>query len=233
VILFLFITLLSQIQMYRLRINQKTEQEMTSLQMKAIKNQIDPHFTFNVLNAIGSLYANETDRNRADYIFGKYAKMIRQTVVTSDQIIVTLAEELDFIRNYLDIERFRCDDSFDYSVIVDDDEYMDIRIPRMLILTFVENAVKYGIRSRNNMGNIKIDISRSKKNLTVVVENSGPGPETLTNNAQATGRGLVILNELIELYFRLEKVKIRYRLGNMYGGNNIITGTSAVITIPV
>ena len=100
-LIFLFIKLLDRIQLYRLSIKQRTEREMTSLQIRAIKNQIDPHFTLNVLNAIGSLYASEKDREKADYIFGKYAKLIRQTVISSDQILVTLGEELDFVKNYL------------------------------------------------------------------------------------------------------------------------------------
>ncbi|NSW95447.1 MAG: histidine kinase, partial [Bacteroidales bacterium] len=111
-----FILILSRIQSYRLRQKQETEKRIASLQMKAIKNQIDPHFTLNILNLIGSLYSNPKNRKKADYLFGKYARLIRQTVISSDQIIVPLSEELDFLRNYPDLEKFRNEDNFSYSI---------------------------------------------------------------------------------------------------------------------
>ncbi len=231
-IVFSLVALIARIQLYRFKMKQETERGMAALQMKAIKNQVDPHFTLNVLNAIGSLYASENDRQKADYIFGKYARLIRETVITSDQITVSLAEELDFVKNYVEIERFRYNNSFGYSVRIDKEADMKIKIPRMLVHTFVENGIKYGIRSRHNGGLLKVDVQTNGNYQIVIVEDNGPGIDPAREATRGTGRGLVILNELLGLYFKLEKIKITYTLENVQEEGRGITGTRATISIP-
>ena len=229
---FLFITFLARIQQYRLGLKQQTERKIASLQMKAVKNQVDPHFTLNILNAIGSLYASEISRDKADYIFAKYAKLIRQTVISSDQIVIPLAEELEFVRNYIDLEKFRCENSFDYAINIDKEVDLQTKIPRMLIHTFVENAIKYAIRSKSEGGLLKIVVITKDNTCQIIVEDNGPGLESSGASNKGTGKGLLILNELIELYYRLEKVKISYTLQNITGQANTVAGTRAVIEVP-
>lgn len=227
--LFAFITLLEQIQKYRLSLKLETEKKIAGLQMKAIKNQIDPHFTLNILNAIGSLYATESDREKADYLFGKYARLVRQTVIGSDQIIVTLEDELSFVQNYIDLERFRSNNAFEFVFEKDDAVDMNTNIPRTLIYTFVENAVKYGIRGRPDADMIKISLRKSDNKYIISVEDNGPGMGTDEKSAGATGKGLHIINELIDLYFRLERSRITYDLENILDPENKIKGTRATI----
>jgi two-component sensor histidine kinase len=230
---YLFITMIARIQQYRLNLKLQTERKIASLQFKAVKNQVDPHFTLNILNAIGSLYATEENRDKADYIFSKYARLIRQTVVSSDQIIITLAEELEFVRNYVDLERFRCDNSFDYAINTETGIDLQSRIPRMLIHTFVENAIKYAIRRRSEGGLLKISLIAKDYFYQILVEDNGPGlVESSEATDKSTGKGLLILNELIELYYKLEKVKINYTLQNITGEDNKVSGTIATIEIP-
>lgn len=232
-ILFLFISAIYRIQKHRLDLKLATEREIASLQMRAIKNQIDPHFTLNVLNSIGSLYLNEANRQKADYIFGKYAKLIRQTVISSDQIVITLEEEIDFIRNYLDIECFRLDNSFKYSIDIDSGVDMELKIPRTLIHTFVENSVKYGLRKRDEGGILTIKIRQNKSLVSIAIEDNGPGLITDGKSSAGTGKGLLIIKELANLYYRLEKTRITSSLKNITGPKREILGTGAIIEIPL
>lgn len=225
-----FVILLSHIQSYRLKQRQETEKRIAFLQMKSIKNQIDPHFTLNILNSIGMLYSTTKNKKKANYLFGKYARLIRQTVVSSDQIIIPLADEIDFLRNYLDLEKFRNEDNFNYSVEIEENVNLQLKIPRMLIHTFVENAVKYGVKQREKDGFIKIYIHEKGGNYEIIIEDNGPG---INNDIPlGTGRGLQILGEMIELFYRLEKLKITYSLDNISGMNESVAGTRATITIP-
>lgn len=224
-----FILLLSRIQSYRLRQKQETEKRIASLQMKAIKNQIDPHFTLNILNSIGALYSDSRNRNKADYLFGKYARLIRQTVISSDQIIVPLEAEIDFTRNYLDLERFRNQNSFNYSIEIGEDVDMQAKIPRMLIHTFIENSVKYGVRQREKDGMIRVDIRNQNGFYEIIIEDNGPGISK--DEHQGTGKGLRILDELADLYFRLEKSKITYTLENITENQKTVSGTRATVKI--
>lgn len=232
-LVFGFISLVSQIQRYRTALKVQTERKIAELQMKSIRNQIDPHFTLNILNAIGSMYATESDRDKADYIFGKYAKLIRQTVISSDKIIVPLSEEIEFVRNYLELERFRRENSFGFYVDVKEDVDQEIRIPRMLIHTFAENAVKYGISKSGNGGFIGLEISALPGKCIIKIEDNGPGINSDMTGESGTGKGLLILNELIELYRKLEKINITYVLENIVGSEDGAKGTRAVIEIPL
>jgi two-component sensor histidine kinase len=232
-ILFLFISAIYRIQKHRLDLKLATEREIASLQMKAIKNQIDPHFTLNVLNSIGSLYLNKANRQKADYIFGKYAKLIRQIVISSENIIIPLKEEIDFIRNYLDIERFRLDNSFKYSIDIDPGVDMELKIPRTLLHTFVENSVKYGIRKRSEGGVLNMEVRQTGGRVTIKIEDNGPGLGDKGVTSNGTGRGLIIVNELVNLYDKLEKVKITTSLENLKESDTSILGTIAAINIPL
>ena len=230
-IIFLFISLVYRLQKHRLDLKSATEREIASLQMKAIKNQIDPHFTLNVLNSIGSLYQTEANRQQADYIFGKYATLIRQTVITSDKIVISLDEEIDFIRNYIDIERFRSGNKFEYSIGIDPGVSMEMKIPRMLIYTFVENSVKYGLKKRPEGGTLTIQVMKNQGSVLITVEDNGPGLSREGMTPGGTGKGLKIIDELADLYYRLEKIRIIHSLNNITGPEGQILGTMASIEL--
>jgi sensor histidine kinase YesM len=99
----------------------------------------------------------------------------------------------------------------------------------MLIHTFVENSIKYAIRSKSEGGALKIFLMRKDNIYQIIVEDNGPGLESQSLSSKGTGKGLIILNELIELYYKLEKVKITYTLQNIPGQGNTISGTRAII----
>lgn len=231
-IIFLFISIIYRIQRYRLELKKATEREIATLQMKAISNQVEPHFTLNVLNAIGGLYLTEENREQADYIFSRYASLIRQTVITSDKIIIPLEDELEFVRNYIDIERFRSGNSFDYTVNIDPGVDTGISIPRMLIFTFAENAVKHGLRRRTEGGLLEISVRLNGGHVIVTVDDNGPGLVSDGTSMSGTGRGLKIVSELTGLFYRLEKVRITYSIEDLSGRNQSETGTSVTISIP-
>lgn len=211
--LFIFglLSLLSYLQKIRLDHRRQTELQIAALQMKAIRNQLDPHFTLNMLNSIGGLYETVKNRQKADYIFGKFAKLIRDTVISSDKVSVTISEEIEFVRNYIELERFRCDNRFDYSIDAEPSFDMDIEIPRMLIHTFAENAVKHGVKALPGGGMIKISLRKEGNDYLIEIENNCPGDADKVQTADSTGKGLKIISEMIDLFYKLKKVSISYK----------------------
>lgn len=231
-LLYLFIVLIYRIQKKRLELKTATEKRLAALQIKAIKGQLDPHFTLNVLNSIGSLYATEGNRDKADYIFSKYAKMIRQTVISSNEIIISLEEELDFVRNYIEIEKFRSNNGFDYLIDISPGINMSSKIPRMLIHSFVENSIKYGIRKKSDGGMLNLTLRDTPTSIIISVEDNGPGLTLEVTSPEGTGKGLKLVNELSELYYRLEKVRITTTLENISPTGQTVEGTRATIVMP-
>jgi len=230
---FLLILLIFRLQRYRINTKKETENQMVLLQMKAIKNQLDPHFTLNVLNSIGSLYATEKNREQADYIFGKYAKLIRDTVISSDKVIIPIAEEIEFVRNYIELEKFRCNDAFSYMIDIKHDTHLHKKIPRMLIHTFVENAIKHGLKDSNGTGMLNISICQRNSRYYIEIEDNNTGTITDYKHHTGTGKGLTIIRELTDLYFKLERIQIKYSLKDRYNSDNIIIGKIAQVVIPV
>jgi len=211
-LIFGLLSLLSYLQKIRLDHRRQTELQIAALQMKAIRNQLDPHFTLNMLNSIGGLYETVKNRQKADYIFGKFAKLIRDTVISSDRVSVTISEEIEFVRNYIELERFRCDNRFDYSIDAEPSFDMDIEIPRMLIHTFAENAVKHGVKALPGGGMIKISLRKEGNDYLIEIENNCPGDADKVHTADSTGKGLKIISEMIDLFYKLKKVSISYKV---------------------
>jgi hypothetical protein len=219
-----------QIQRYRTNRTREQEKRIITLQMRAIKNQLDPHFTFNIINAMGGLYLSDINKEISYEIFVKYAKLLRQTLVSSQQISISLKEELEMVGSYLDIENLRKDYGFEYKLDIDNTVDMETKIPRMLIFTFVENAIKHGIRSNDNQESfIHININKEKKGMKITIENSGPGLNTYAGKSNSTGMGLNILNEIAELYEKLEGRIISIKMKNLIDDAGKIRGVQGEV----
>ncbi|MBE0652570.1 MAG: histidine kinase, partial [Bacteroidales bacterium] len=219
-----------RIQRYRANLAHAREKRIVALQMKALRNQIEPHFTFNIINAMGGLYLSGTDKEEAYDIYVNYANFLRQMIMSSDQVSMTLKDELEFVQNFINIEKARCDNSFEYFTEVDPSVDLQTNIPRTLIFTFVENAVKYGIRCRKDKnGYIRVTIMPEKKQIKMIIENSGPGINHPRDKSQGTGRGLAILREMADLYERLEGKKISFRLEDIADDDGKVKGTRGVV----
>ena len=211
----------------------ETEKRIAELQLKAIKNQIDPHFTLNIINSIGSLFYKQ-DREKADYVFGKYCKLLRQTVLSSDKIITTLSDELEYVENYLELEKFRNGNKFCWKTTYTENINKETKIPKMLIHTFVENAIKHGIRHLEKDGKLFISISANIKEYSISIRDNGIGRKAAEKiEVENTGRGLSILDQILELYNNLMKVRIDYSIKDIVDENKNSLGTEVLIKIPV
>ncbi|MCF7859592.1 MAG: histidine kinase [Candidatus Cloacimonetes bacterium] len=232
-VLFAIITFIQKLQTFRIEQKHRAEKRMTELQIKAIKNQIDPHFTLNILNSIGALsYKNQPEK--ADYVFGKYCKLLVQTIRNSDKIVTTLSDELKFIQNYLDLEKFRFNNRFEYNIEIEKGIDPSLNIPRMLLHNFVENAVKHGLRHLDSGGKLFIKISNGFDKYSIVIRDNGVGRNaTREIEFNNTNCGLDIIDQISEAYFDLRKVKITYKIIDLFNEESEPTGTEVQIKIPI
>ena len=232
-IVFLFILLLQKTQRHRAELKYETEKRIIELQIKAIKNQVDPHFTLNIINSIGSLFYKQ-NKDKADYIFGKYSRLLRQTILNSDKIITTLADEFDYVKNYLDLEQFRYNDKFSYEIKTDHETNLGINIPKMLVHTFAENAIKHGLKHLEGKGELIITVTSTKNSCVVVIRDNGVGrKKAKTIEVDNTSKGLEILDQILELYKTLMKIKITYAIKDITDEKEQPLGTEVYITIPM
>ena len=182
------------------RLNERLSQE----QLNALRRQIEPHFLFNSLNGIAGLIRE--DRN--DDAVGMLAALsdfLRHLLQDSSQQ-VTLAEELEFLHKYLDIEKMRLGDRLRLFIQVPPD-LLSARFPSLILQPMVENSIKHGISKRVAGGEIRLSASRLNGSLNISVYNDGPG---LSSGWEASGIGIVNVRSRLEgLYgdrcaFRIE-----------------------------
>lgn len=219
----LLIVLLAGLQMNRMRSKRKAEllaaqlqqneeesrwkEELRQSQMSALKSQMNPHFIFNAMNSVQSLfYADE--KEKASKYLGKFSKLMRSVLEMSDQPTVSLYKEIDALTSYLDLENLRFEGNFNFNIIVNeniDDEM--VKIPSMLIQPYVENAIKHGLLHKEGNSELSINIHQpDSQHLKVEVQDNGVGrqaseeirkaknPEHQSFASNATATRLDLLN---------------------------------------
>lgn len=229
----LLVLLVFRLQKYRAEVRFLTERKINELQIRNLKNQIDPHFTFNILNSIGSMYALETDKNKAYELFVRYSKLLRYSLKNSDKVSIPIDEELQFVRNFIELEQSRIHPEFSWEIQVEEDVDLTRPIPRMIIHSFVENAIKHGILQAQEQGSLLISVARVRNAIEISIRDNGPGPRSGNRHQRySSGKGLKIIDELVLLFHKLEGIRIRYDLHDLSEIEPGQTGTLAVVTIP-
>ena len=125
----------------QLLLKKKIEAERDKAELAVFKAQISPHFMFNTLNSLYSLVIGTSEK--AENAFIKFTELLKYTYITIEKDLVTLADEIAYIQNYIDLQQIRLNSHTEIDWRYDIDNDM-IKVPPMLMLTFVENAFKYG-----------------------------------------------------------------------------------------
>ena len=210
------------------------ELEMTRLQLTNVKNQFDPHFTFNALNTI-SYVMYKGDKDVAyDYLV-RFSKLIRAVLEDSDKILTSLSAEIEFITNYLELQKFRLNDKFEYQIDIPSGlDISKIEVPKMIIQNYVENAVKHGLKNKQGNGMLKILLSEESGKLNVIVEDNGIGREKAKEFSESsTGKGLKLTSQFFQLYKKLYGKQITVHIEDLQAADRSVTGTRVTLRISV
>lgn len=156
-------------------ISEELEERIRALrqaQFRALQFQIDPHFLYNTLETIKWNAVEEMGLgNKTSKMLTKVARLYRLGL-ENDDVIVSLKEELDFLKLYIEIVRIRFGDSIQYHWEIDESLY-DCNVIKMCLQPVVENAIQHGLRPKNYLGNITVSAYREKDSLCVTVEDDG------------------------------------------------------------
>jgi len=209
---------------------QRIEDTINSLQLKTIKSQMDPHFMFNVLNGL----ANNVAKGSSDEAYSqilRFSKLLRSMMSRSERIDISLKEEIDFVKNYLELEKFRFKDDFEYAIEVSEDVDSNIRIPRMLIQLLVENSIKHGLGNKIGLKSILIKAYIEKGNTRIIVEDNGIGRQNAAETNKGTGKGLKIIRDMISLNKKLTGKEISINYIDLYDKQGETCGTRAEVEL--
>lgn len=150
--------------------NLKLAAQKQQIELAFMRSQLNPHFLFNSLTSIRALIGD--DPNEAKLGITKLSNLLRNILLYSRREWVTIAEELAFVRDYIDLEKIRFEERLNYHEILDS-TLLHLQIPPMTIQSLVENAVKHGINNLKNGGMVEVSIHASNNFLVIEVNNDG------------------------------------------------------------
>jgi len=153
------------------------EKELLELEAKALRAQMNPHFIFNCMNSIKSLI-QRGDRETAITYLTTFSKLIRTIFQNSDKREITLYDEIDTCRLYVQLESLRFDNKFEYKFTIDETtDLKSIMVPALIIQPFVENAIWHGLMAKEGVGLLHITVRREGEAICCTIDDNGIGRE--------------------------------------------------------
>lgn len=228
---------------YRYRINQVKDrmnaaQEKNRLARQALYSQMNPHFTFNTLNSIQQYILNNDKREASKYLT-RFSRLMRSVLDNSKASEVSLFEEINTIKQYLDLEKLRFGGKMEYHIEVDDHiDEDDTLIPPMIIQPYVENAIWHGMANNDGIGMIRIGFWPDNGQLICSVKDNGIGvtKSLELRNKSGTGRkshGMNITRDRLTLLLGSEYAETAVQILDNSATDPKETGTTVIIRIPL
>ncbi len=203
----------------------KTKNKKIALQ--SLRREMNPHFIFNSLNSVNQFIAQNNELEANKYLTS-YSNLMRNMMETSNKDFITLTNELEQIKKYLDLEHLRFQDKFNYEMAIDEKLDADaIWVPNMLIQPHLENAIWHGLRYRETKGKLKVTFTEDNQLIKVLIEDDGIGveksKELKTQNQKVhESRGLNNVEERINLLNDLYQQQISYSISSGTDGNGTV-----------
>ncbi len=213
--------------------------KMLALEQQSLNSSMNRHFIFNALNSI-QYYINRQDRLSANRYLSSFAKLIRKNLDSSQVAFTSLADEIERLSLYLEIENMRFKDKFDYKITVSQlvDEEV-VQIPSMLLQPYLENSIWHGILPQEKKGKISVDIDKNQLGqMEIRIKDNGIGISTsqaLKNGKAAhISKGMSITSGRIDLLKKITNEKViligPFEIKNEVGD---VLGTQVTIKLPL
>lgn len=212
--------------------------EVSKAELTALRAQMNPHFVFNALNSIQHYILNSKGDEAVKYL-SKFAKLIRNILSNSEKPIVTINEDIEAIKLYLELERMRFENKFDYSITIDssiDGDYDEI--PPMLIQPYLENAILHGINPKVGNGHININIKVVNQFIKISIKDDGIGREkskavqSLQPAARHKSLGMKITKDRVRILNTIHQSNLNVNIIDLYNKQKEAVGTQVDIFIP-
>lgn len=188
----------------------RNHRTVSTLRLENIRNRLSPHFIFNVLNR------EMAERNvEGKQELSSLVKLMRRNLELAEQLCVTLAEELDFVKTYINLERRSLGPDFHSELKIEKDVQPEqIRIPSMMIQIPVENAVKHALREKEGERNLWVSVCRRGSGICIKITDNGGGYRPDSRN-RGTGTGMKVIMQTIQILNNKNKEAIDVSVHNV------------------
>ncbi len=197
---------------------QKLLQSKTRAELEALRARINPHFLFNTLNSVASLIPEQPEK--AESMVQKLSTLLRYTLDAEHREMIGLGEEIDIVRQYLEIEKVRLGKRLQFDISLPG-ELESVQIPGLIIQPLVENSIKHGIARKTGGGSISITCARQGGAISISIADTGDGFQE--DSPGSDGFGLAGVQERLHLH---------YGEGHTFDIHSTAQGTRIEIRIP-
>ncbi len=204
---------------------EKNQTAMKIAELKALKSQINPHFLFNALNSIQSFILEDKKNVAEDYLV-KYGKLMRMILDHSNELTVPLNEELESINLYMELEKVRLRNGFDFDIQLEQsiDPYIT-QVPSMVIQPLIENAIWHGISPMGKKGKITLKVTSKNELVEITVIDNGVGFDTMASSKiEHSSKGVQLVKERLQLLTDKGDEKSAFEIKSEVG-----SGTTCII----
>ena len=215
------------------------QQLIAQTEMAALRAQMNPHFIFNCLNSI-QFFTAQNDTDRASDYLSKFSRLIRLVLENSKSERVTLANELETLRLYIDMEAMRFGQKVHYAIVVADSVDVEaIQMPPLLLQPYVENAIWHGLMHKDEGGHVQIEVTQPQADrlrITITDDGVGRAKAAEYKSKSATKNksfGLKLTADRIELINQLYHTQAQVRVDDLLDAQGQPCGTRVVVEIPV
>ena len=210
----------------------KLKADYHNVRIKEIIKQFDPHFTFNILSSLGYFILRERKELAYDYLL-KFSDLLRGILSGHDQLMKTLREELHFIETYCEIQKFILADKLNYHISQTPEEIEHCQVPKMIIHTFVENAIKHGIMPLEGEGKLEVKIKHDEEFIFIIIKDNGKGREYAQKyNSRGTGKGVELTERIFQYLSEKYKKPFRLYFNDLFDDEGDPSGTEVHLSIP-
>ncbi len=218
--------------LYILRIRKKqAELVQNNLQQQVFRSQMNPHFIFNVMGSIQN-FMIQNDNKKASKYLSQFASLTRATLNHSSVEMISLENEISMLKNYVELEKMRSPEKFDFIIHYDDDlETEFIEIPPMLIQPFIENSIKHGFSNIAEKGILELFISDKTDWIEFIIVDNGQGVQKKQNGHRSMA--MSIFEKRRKLIQQKYKTDFKYEFLNLKDESPDKSGVKITIEIPV
>lgn len=216
----------------------KHKQKIMETEQRLNRARMNPHFFFNALASLQSFAIRENDGEAIASNLSKFSHIMRETLESTYKEYVTVEQEIDFLNEYLDVQKIRFPRKFDYEVIAANDlEADELQLPAMIIQPFVENSIEHGFSNIDYTGLVTIEFNKSEKDLRISITDNGKGLITNTKEhlpaGQAGNEHISRASQIIKDRIYLLNVKLKTKASFSIDNNPAGKGVQVIINLPL
>lgn len=211
--------------------------QVSNLEAKAYRAQMNPHFIFNALNGMQSAMVLGGEQEFNKYITS-FSKLIRNTIEMSSDDRISIADEVAYISNYIKLQGHRLEQEIDLTLFIDPDlNQKEVYLPCMMLQPIVENAIVHGIIPKKKQGEINIQLTNDHGMLKVTVTDNGIGRVAAAKQKEKYAKhksfATQIMRERIDIFNYYNERKLEFLMEDLYHKDGTAAGTKVTLYVPL